>query len=215
MKQKGLFITVEGPDGAGKSTQIEFIKKYFAEKQLDVLYTREPGGTVISEKIRNIILDKKHTEMDPMTEAMLYAASRAQLVAQVIKPALRAGKIVICDRFVDSSIAYQGFGRGLGDSIEKINSFAVDGCIPDLTLLLMVDYKRGIDRVKNLGKENMDRMEKEKIDFHKRVYMGYKYLYQQFPKRIATINAEQTIEMVSKDISVELDKILEGRENRV
>lgn len=211
MEQKGLFITVEGPDGAGKSTQIEFIKKYFSEKKMDVLYTREPGGTVISEKIRNIILDKDHVEMNPMTEAMLYAASRAQLVAQVIKPALKAGKIVICDRFVDSSIAYQGFGRGLGDSVEKINHFAVDGCMPELTLLLMVDSQRGIDRVKNLGSENMDRMEKEKIDFHEKVYMGYKHLAQQFPERIATIDAGQTIEKVSKSIELELDRVLQER----
>ena len=211
MEEKGLFITVEGPDGAGKSTQIEYIKKYFMEKNLDVVYTREPGGTVISEKIRNIILDKEHVEMDPMTEAMLYAASRAQLVAQVIKPALKAGKIVICDRFVDSSIAYQGFGRGLGDSIEKINHFAVDGCMPNLTLLLLVDSQRGIDRVKNLGCENMDRMEKEKMDFHRKVYLGYKHLSYQFPQRIATIDASQSIEKVSKDIGIELDRILKDR----
>ena len=211
MIEKGLFITVEGPDGAGKSTQIEFIKKYFDEKGLDVLYTREPGGTVISEKIRNIILDKEHTEMAPMTEAMLYAAARAQLVHQVIKPAIEAGKIVICDRFVDSSVAYQGHGRGLGESVWDINQHAVDGCMPELTLLLMVDSEKGIGRVKNLGSENMDRLEKEKIDFHKMVYEGYLALARKFPERIATIDASQTIEKVSEDIGKELDRCLENR----
>lgn len=211
MVGKGLFITVEGPDGAGKSTQIEFIKKYFDEKGLEVLYTREPGGTVISEKIRDIILDKEHIEMDPMTEAMLYAAARAQLVHQVIKPALQDGKIVICDRFVDSSIAYQGYGRGLGDAIWDINQYAVDGCMPDLTLLLMVDSEKGIGRVKNLGSENMDRMEKEKMDFHQKVYAGYLALSKKFPERIASIDASQTIEKVSQDIGGQLDRCLENR----
>lgn len=211
MVGKGLFITVEGPDGAGKSTQIEFIKKYFDERGLAVLYTREPGGTVISEKIRNIILDKEHTEMAPMTEAMLYAAARAQLVQQVIKPAVMEGKIVICDRFVDSSIAYQGYGRGLGASVWDINKYAVDGCMPDLTLLLMVDSEKGIGRVKNLGSENMDRMEKEKIDFHRKVYDGYLSLANKFPERIASIDASQTIEKVSEAIGRELDRCLENR----
>ena len=214
MEKRGLFITVEGPDGAGKSTQIEFIKKFFANKGLDVLYTREPGGTVISEKIRNVILDKEHVEMSPITEAMLYAAARAQLVHQVIKPALQEERIVICDRFVDSSIAYQGFGRGLLGCVENINTYAVDGCIPDLTLLLMVESQKGIDRVKNLGTENMDRMEKEKIDFHKKVYDGYSYIAEKEPERIARIDASQTIEKVSEDIARKLEGILEARKKK-
>ena len=211
MEKKGLFITVEGPDGAGKSTQIEFIKSFFKSKELDVLYTREPGGTIISEKIRNIILDKEHVEMAPLTEVMLYAASRAQLVSQVIKPALKSGKIVICDRFIDSSVAYQGFGRELLAPVEAINAFAVDGCMPDLTLLLMVDSAKGIDRVKSLGSENMDRMEKEKLDFHKKVYEGYEYIAEKEPSRIARIDGSQSIEKVSCHIEKELLKALESR----
>ena len=211
MGKRGLFITVEGPDGAGKSTQIEFIKKYFDEKGLDVLYTREPGGTVISEKIRNVILDREHVEMAPLTEAMLYAASRAQLVHEVIKPALSEGRIVICDRFVDSSIAYQGFGRNLGDLVGVINSYAIDDCIPDLTLLLLVDSEKGMERVENLGSENMDRMEKEKMEFHRKVYEGYKYLAETCPERIAAINANESIENVSREISLKLDDSLKKR----
>jgi len=136
---KGLFITIEGPDGAGKSTQIIFIKKFLEEKGYEVLLTREPGGTVIGEKIRGLLLDKSHQEMSDITEALLYAASRAQHVAELIIPALSEGKIVLCDRFVDSSIVYQGKGRGLGlESITNINDFATCGLKPNLTILLLL-----------------------------------------------------------------------------
>ena len=129
--KKGMFITLEGPDGSGKSTQIEAIKAFFEKKGEKVLITREPGGTPISEKIRTIILDRENKEMEPMTETMLYAAARAQHVAQVIRPALNEGIHVICDRFLDSSIAYQGYGRGLGDCVAVINAYAVQ----DLSLI--------------------------------------------------------------------------------
>ena len=115
---RGLFITIEGPDGSGKSTQIENIKKFFEDKNIEIVFTREPGGTAIGERIRELILDNSFSEMDSMTEAMLYAASRAQHVAQIIRPALEAGKVVVCDRFVDSSLAYQGYGRGLGEDVD-------------------------------------------------------------------------------------------------
>ncbi|MBO8433846.1 MAG: dTMP kinase, partial [Tyzzerella sp.] len=134
---KGLFITIEGTDGAGKSTQIELLKKYLEDRGKDVLVTREPGGTPISEKIRDIILDRENSEMSSITEALLYASSRAQHVSEKIKPALAEGKIVICDRFVDSSIAYQSVARGLSTKlIEDINKYAVDGLTPDITLYL-------------------------------------------------------------------------------
>ena len=123
---RGFFITFEGGDGSGKSTQIGILRDRLMEAGYDVILTREPGGTQISEKIRELILDPANSEMDDMTEAMLYAAARAQLVRQLIKPALTEGKVVICDRFVDSSIAYQGFGRGLGDAVGVINTYAVD-----------------------------------------------------------------------------------------
>ncbi len=136
---RGIFISIEGPDGSGKSTQIENIKEFFHDKNMDIIFTREPGGTPIGERIRGIILDRKCSEMDPMTEAMLYAAARAQHVAQVIRPALEKGKIVICDRFVDSSIAYQGYGRKLGEAVASINHFAVKECMPD-TLFSRPDF---------------------------------------------------------------------------
>ena len=120
---RGLFITIEGPDGSGKSTQIENIKRFFEDKNIEIVFTREPGGTPIGERIREIILDNSFNEMDPMTEAMLYAASRAQHVAQIIGPALDSGKVVVCDRFVDSSLAYQGYGRNLGEAVDIINSY--------------------------------------------------------------------------------------------
>ena len=155
--KRGLFITMEGPDGSGKSTQIENIKKFFADKNLEIVFTREPGGSAIGDRIREILLDNNCKEMDYMTEAMLYAASRAQHVAQVIKPALETGKIVICDRFVDSSIAYQGYGRKLGDAVAVINSYAVAGCMPDVTFLMKLDPGIGKSRLSSRNHE--DRLE--------------------------------------------------------
>ena len=161
--KKGIFISVEGSDGSGKSTQIENIKKFFKDKGIDIVFTREPGGTQIGEILRNLVLDKNLKEMDDMTEALVYAAARAQHVAQVIKPALNEGKIVICDRFVDSSIAYQGYGRGLGESVKIINDFAIAGCMPDVTFLMKMDPRIGRRRIKA---DQQDRIELEKDDFH-------------------------------------------------
>lgn len=210
--KKGLFITIEGPDGAGKSTQIDFIKRYFEEKGIEAIFTREPGGTSISEKIREIILDKNNAEMDYMTEAMLYAAARAQLVNQVILPAVRDGKVVVCDRFVDSSIAYQGYGRKLGDVVEIINGYVIGECIPDLTLLLKLDSEKGMSRIEENGtdRKGKDRLELEKISFHREVLRGYLELEQKY-ERIIGIDAGQSIEDVSNDIRAELDRVLKGK----
>ena len=144
---KGFFITFEGPDGAGKSTQIDRLKLFFTERDLDVLYTREPGGTDIGEKIRKLILDKENIEMEPVTEAFLYASARAQLVRQVLKPAIKEGKIIVCDRYMDSSTAYQGYARGLGDAVAEINKHAIDGLLPDLTFLFILDPEIGKSRI--------------------------------------------------------------------
>ena len=154
--RRGIFISIEGPDGSGKSTQIKNIKDYFEGKQFEVVFTREPGGTAIGERIRDIILDKNCKEMDYMTEAMLYAAARAQHVSEVIEPALAAGKVVICDRFVDSSIAYQGYGRKLGEAVAVINGYAVKGCMPDLTLLFKLDPSVGKDRIRVDQQDRLD-----------------------------------------------------------
>lgn len=201
---KGLFISVEGPDGSGKSTQIDLLKKYIEGKGRNVTFTREPGGTSIGEKIRAIILDPENTEMDDMTEAMLYAASRAQHVQQVIKPALKRGDVVICDRFVDSSIAYQGYGRMLGEPVWQINSFAIGDCIPDITLLFKLDPTVGISRIKRA----QDRLEKEKLDFHKRVYEGYLEIEKKNPSRVLGIDADQSIEAIHSEIIKKIEKLL-------
>ena len=201
--KNGLFISIEGPDGSGKSMQISLLKKYFEERGTDVVLTREPGGTPISEKIREIILDKNNKEMDDMTEALLYASSRAQHVAEVIKPALAEGKIVICDRFIDSSIAYQGYGRGLGDCVRVINEYAVRGCMPDMTFLMEMDPKIGKERI---SEGEQDRLEQEKLEFHQRVFEGYMEIEKKFD-RIIGIDAARSIEEISADIIKHIEAI--------
>lgn len=204
---KGLFITIEGTDGAGKSTQIELLTEYLSKKGRDVLVTREPGGTPIGEKIREIILDTENSEMSDITEAMLYAASRAQHVNEKIKPALLEGKIVICDRFVDSSIAYQSSARGISrELIEDINKYAVCGITPDITLYFDITPEEGIKRKKNMHK--LDRIEKEKEDFHKRVYDGYQNLLKLYPERIKRVDASKSISDVHKQVIEYINKIL-------
>ena len=205
---RGIFISIEGPDGSGKSTQIENIKEFFHDKNMDIIFTREPGGTPIGERIRGIILDRKCSEMDPMTEAMLYAAARAQHVAQVIRPALEKGKIVICDRFVDSSIAYQGYGRKLGEAVASINHFAVKECMPDMTILLKLDTSVGKHRI---SEDQQDRLEAEREAFHQEVYKGYLELEKNFPDRIVGIDADRGIDEIKVDIYEKLEKILSNR----
>ncbi len=196
---KGIFITFEGPDGSGKTTQIKLLEKYFEEKGYDILITREPGGTDISEQIRSVILDKNNTEMDNVTEALLYAASRAQHVAELIKPALIEGKAIICDRFVDSSIVYQGIGRNLGiDFVKKINDMAIRGTEPDITFLMKVSPKVGLSR--KFSSDECNRLDMEKLDFHDQVYQGYLELERLYPKRIIGIDASNSIEEIHGEI---------------
>ncbi len=204
---KGLFITIEGTDGSGKSTQIPFIKGFLEKKGYKVLLTREPGGTQIGEKIRDLLLDKQNKEMCDMTEALLYAASRAQHVKEFIVPALKQGKVVLCDRFVDSSIVYQGKGRELGlETVKSINDFATCGLEPDLTILLDIDPEKGLERVKE--NSDVDRLEQEKLAFHKKVYEGYKDLSNLYPNRIKVISADQSIQEISSDIEDKLEILL-------
>ncbi|MBQ2161329.1 MAG: dTMP kinase [Firmicutes bacterium] len=204
---RGLFITIEGPDGSGKSTQIENIRKFFSDKNIEIVFTREPGGTPIGERIREIILDNRFKEMDPMTEAMLYAASRAQHVAEIIRPALESGKTVICDRFVDSSLAYQGYGRGLGDDVEIINSYAVKECVPDVTFLMKLDPDIGKHRIEE-NRDNQDRLEHEKLEFHRKVYNGYLELEEKYPDRIVGIDASLGIDEIRDEIYRKLEEII-------
>lgn len=171
---RGKFITLEGGDGSGKSTLAQGLKKYFAEKKSKVLFTREPGGSVIGEEIRRLLLSNEYREMTPRTEALLYAASRAQHVEQVIKPALAEGRHVFCERFVLSSIAYQGYGRQLPvEDIRMINEFATGGLKPDIVLFIHVDWQETLARK---TKDGGDRLELSGDSFHKRVYDGYKLL---------------------------------------
>lgn len=207
---KGIFITVEGTDGSGKSTQIELLMRYLEKKGADIVFTREPGGTEIGEKIRGIILDIDNKKMTGTTEALLYAAARSQHVEEKIIPALEDGKIVICDRFVDSSIAYQGAARNLGaDSIMQMNSFALHGLMPDMTLFFDLDPEKGILRKKN--ERALDRLESEKMDFHKRVYEGYRMLCKLYSGRIVSINADRRVEEVFDDVKQAIDGLLKEK----
>lgn len=203
---KGIFITLEGPDGAGKTTQIKMLRDYLEGKGFEILITREPGGTKISEKIRNIILDPENKEMNGACEALLYAASRAQLVGEVILPALREGRVVIADRFVDSSIVYQGIARELGeDMIENINRFATSGKEPDVTFLINIPPEIGIQRKHSDGK--LDRLEQENIMFHNKVHEGYNRLKGKY-SRIFEIDGTQSIEDIQYIIRSKIDSIL-------
>ncbi len=205
---QGIFISMEGPDGSGKSTQIELLKKYLEEKGYDeIIITREPGGTVISEAVRGIILNKDYSEMGYMTEALLYAAARAQLVSQVIKPALSAGKAVISDRFVDSSAVYQGMARGLGvEEVYNINSYAIQGIMPDLTIHMDLPAKVGISRKKEQAE--LDRMELETLEFHEKVAEGYRRLAALSPERIKSIDATLDIDTIHRKIVEYVEGVL-------
>ena len=206
---KGLFITLEGGDGAGKSTQIRNIERFFEEKGLLVVHTREPGGTLISEKLREILLDSKNTEMSDVTEMMIYAASRAQHVRELILPALERGEIVICDRFVDSSVAYQAYGRELGDMVSIVNSYATGGLTPDITFWLDIDPAAGRARAAKAGE--LDRLELEKLDFHYRVHEGYRKIAEKEPERVKRIDASDTIDNIRDSIYEHLDVLCRCR----
>lgn len=196
---------MEGPDGSGKTTQIELLKTYLESKGYDIIITREPGGTVISEAIRAIILNKDYQEMSHMTELLLYASARAQLVNQVIKPALAEGKAVICDRFVESSAVYQGIGRGLGVStVYEVNNYALGDVRPKLTIFMDLDADAGIKRKEN--QTELDRMEMEDLSFHKRVVEGYRQLAQLYPERIFPVDATLPIEEIHSIIVGEVEK---------
>ncbi|GHV97456.1 thymidylate kinase [Lactobacillus nasalidis] len=195
---KGYFITFEGPDGAGKTTVINEVVKAIKEQcNKEILVTREPGGSKIAEKIRDLILDPRNTEMNAKTEALLYAASRSQHVSEIIEPALAAGKLVISDRFVDSSLAYQGQGRQLGiDEVAQINEFATGHLEPDLTVFLDLDPALGLKRIAQARSGSEDRLEQEKLAFHQEVYRGYQKVCQAHPDRIKRVDASQDLGQV-------------------
>lgn len=208
---KGIFISFEGNDGSGKSTTVQGVKKALEEKGYDVLVSREPGGSKIAEKIRTLILDNDNKGMDPRTESLLYASSRREHVVKVIKPALENKKIVLCDRYIDSSLAYQGYARGIGiDEVYEMNMYATEGLLPDLTIFVVADPEIGIKRIKNNARE-LDRLEHEDIAFHKDVYQGYLKVVDKFPDRIKKVNGEQTLEeAVQEAIDIVLN-FVEGK----
>lgn len=195
--ERGYFITLEGTDGVGKTTQIGLLKDFLEDNGHTVYVTREPGGTSISEKLREILLDKRNSEMTDTTEMMIYAASRAQLVAEKIAPALARGEVVICDRFVDSSVAYQGYGRALGDVVSTVNRYAIKGLEPDVTFFLDLDPEVGRARI---GKDVQDRLEQEKREFFDKVHEGYLDLCRKYPERMIRIDASLSIDEMQKSI---------------
>ena len=194
-----LFITLEGTEGSGKSSAMEIVYKRLIDEGYFLVKTREPGGTPISEQIRNVILDKGNTAMDGRTEALLYAASRRQHLIEKIWPSLKEGKLVFCDRYLDSSLAYQGFARGLGiEEVLNINLFATENTFPDLTLLFNLDPKIGLERIsKDKGRE-VNRLDLEKLSFHQKVHQGYLLLAKRYPERIKVIDASLPLEQVAE-----------------
>jgi dTMP kinase len=204
---KGIFITFEGIDGCGKSTQCEMLKDYLKANNKDFIFVREPGGTVIGERIREILLDKKNTQMTPRTELLLFEAARAQITDEVIKPAIEAGKIVICDRFFDSSSAYQGMARGMGmDFVANLNMAATGGLKPDITFFFDLTAEEALARRGKRG-EASDRIELAGLKFQEDVRSGYLELAKNSEGRIVTIDAMQSPEEIFEQIK----KTLEGR----
>jgi len=194
---KGVFITFEGPEGSGKSTQSKLLCRYLQKKGYLLIYLREPGGTKISEKIRKILLDNKNKSMSLKAELFLYMASRAQVLKEVIEPALGAGKIVICDRFLDSTLVYQGYGLGMDIGfIRKIGAFATGAIKPDLTILFDLPTETGLKRC---GKTK-DRIENRPLGYHRRVRNGYLKLARSFPARIKVVNGRDSKEKIQKNI---------------
>jgi len=187
---KGHFVTIEGVEGAGKTSLIQTLEALVKGLGYACTVTREPGCIPIAEEIRQVILDPAHTEMDGRTEALLYAAARRQHMVEKILPALKAGHVVICDRFIDSSLAYQGYARGLGiEEVRRINDFAIQGTMPDQTFLLDLDPAEGLKRIAANHNREKNRLDLEQLAFHKRVYEGYRMLAEADPERIAVINA--------------------------
>ena len=194
---KGFLVSLEGPEGAGKTSVLEALIPVLENRGVEVLTTREPGGVLIGEKIREVILDPSHTEMDPKTELLLYIASRRQHLVEKVLPALAAGKLVIMDRFIDSSVAYQGFGRGLDiDAIDWLNEFATDGLKPDLTLYFDIEVEEGLARIAANSDREINRLDMEGLDLHRKVRQGYLSLLEKEADRIVKIDASLPLDQV-------------------
>ncbi|WP_210367685.1 dTMP kinase [Bacillus sp. REN3] len=207
---KGMFISIEGPEGAGKTTIINMLAENLKKEGYHVLATREPGGIEIAEQIRRVILDKNNTAMDPRTEALLYAAARRQHLAEKVKPALESGKIILCDRFIDSSLAYQGHARGLGiDEVYSINKFAIEDMMPRLTLYFDLDPEIGLARISRHKGREVNRLDLEALEFHQKVREGYRLLVDRFPDRIVKIDASGELDRVYQEAEATIKKLLD------
>ena len=208
-----MFITAEGVEGCGKTTVLKMIYDYLIENGLNVLLTREPGGVKISEQIRSIILNKENTNLDDRSEALLFAASRRQLLVEKIYPALKENKIVLCDRYVDSSLAYQGGGKNLGvDEVLNINLFATNNTLPDLTLLFDIKPELGLERIKQNSDREVNRLDLEKIEFYNKVRNTFLELAKKYPERYVVIDASKSLdEVYTKTLKIVIDKINENR----
>lgn len=205
----GLFITLEGGEGAGKTTVANSVIERLSLLGIKAIYTREPGGIKIAEKIREVILDRNHTEMDGRTEALLYAAARRQHLVEKVRPAMEKGYVVLCDRFVDSSIVYQGYARGIGvDEVRKINEFAIEGFMPKLTIFFDIPPQEGLKRIsENKGRE-VNRLDLEDLSFHELVYEGYKKQVLTDPSRIISVDATKSIKELTNEVcALILDQI--------
>jgi len=210
--REGWFITLEGGEGSGKTTVMGRLAAYLQNRSMPYLISREPGGIEIAEKIRSIILDPAHTAMDARTEALLYAASRSQHLAERVEPALKEGLIVLCDRFVDSSLVYQGYARGLGiDEVWSINRFAIGSRMPDLTFYLDIEPEVGLARIAANRDREVNRLDLESLAFHHKVREGYQLVAATYPERIVVLDAGRPLHMVEQDIIKTLeDRILKG-----
>lgn len=204
---EGKFITFEGPEGSGKTSVIKAVEAELTRRGVDVLSTREPGGIEIAEQIRDIILDVDNKAMEARTEALLYAASRRQHIVERIKPALKRNQVVLCDRFVDSSLAYQGYGRQLGlEEIFNLNLFAINDCLPDMTIFIDVPPNVGLDRVFD-NHRDADRLDLESIPFHRRVYEGYQALIRKYPERIKVVDGDRALTEIVPDVMALIDTL--------
>jgi dTMP kinase len=206
-----MFITLEGPEGSGKTTQARLLAARLRDQGYQVTLTREPGGTDIGDQIRAVVHDPENSAIDPRTEILLYSASRAQHVAQRVGPALAAGEIVVSDRYADSTLAYQGYGRGLDlETLRRITSFATGGLTPDLTLYLDIPAEAGLQR-RQLGGGEWNRLDAEALEFHQRVRAGYLELIKQEPERWVVIHADRSVE----EVQAEVRDVVQGRLNRM
>ena len=195
--EKGIFITIEGPEGAGKTTIIEMLLEKLESEGYPIMKTREPGGIEIAEQIRSVILNKNNTAMDGRTEALLYAAARRQHLVEKVLPAIEQGFIVLCDRFIDSSLAYQGFARGIGmDEVYSINTFAIENRMPDATLYFDIDPEIGMKRINEHKGREVNRLDLENLEFHRKVREGYQLLSRKYSNRIIEIDASQPLQKV-------------------